>query len=76
MNKAFVYDDTENKVYLLLVRRDILEEEYYFDNFESSILYDLKSEEFDKEVQTAAQALTAVEDKHATKPFQVKKIKI
>ena len=76
MNKAFVYDDTENKTYLLLVRRDILEEEYYFDNFRLSILYDLKQEEFDKEITAASEALVAVEDKHATRPFKVKKIKI
>ncbi|MBE6798238.1 MAG: hypothetical protein E7525_00430 [Ruminococcaceae bacterium] len=76
LNKAFVYDDTENKAYFLLVRRDILDEDYYFDNLEISILYDLKEEEFDGEVKTAAQALTAVEDKHATRPFKVKNIKI
>lgn len=75
VGKAFVIEDTESKCYILLVRRDILEEDYYFDNFEISILYALKQEEFDAEIKAIADTLTPIEDKHATRPFKVKDIK-
>lgn len=75
VGKAIVIDDDVSSSYKLLVRRDILEEEYYYNNMRSSILYDLKQEEFDDMLIKDASALTVKENTHATKPFRVKDIK-
>lgn len=75
LGKAVVLEDTENSMYLLVSRFDILEEEYWYTNLRTTISYALKQEEFDKSLDTAGAAMKFTEDTYATKPFKVKKIK-
>lgn len=76
IGKAVVLEDKENSQYMLIVRLDMLEEEYWYKNLRTSISYDLKQEEFDKGLDDKGNALKLTEDTFATKPFTVKKIKL
>lgn len=70
-----VLEDTEQKCYVVVVRRDITEQDYWLKTLKSSILYALKQDEFNADLDKAGSALTATEDKHATRPFSVEDIK-
>ena len=72
---AVVIDDTDSKSYVLAVKGDILKESYWLNNMRSSILLDLKQDEYDKDLDEAAKSLTVTVDKHAIAPFGVKDIK-
>lgn len=73
--KAVVFDDTENKQYLLFVRRDITEQDYWMENFIDGITFALRQDEFDAGLDALSVNYKAVEDKHATSPFTVDKVK-
>ena len=75
VGNAVVLEDKENSEYLLIVKGDILAEEYWFKNLRSNITFSLKQEEFDKALKTACDALKVEEDTHATAPFDVKDVK-
>lgn len=73
VGQAVVIDDTNS--YVLAVKRDITEKSYWLDNLRSSILLELRQDEYDASLDEAAAALTVTEDTHATAPFGVKDIK-
>lgn len=70
----FVKDD-ENGYYYLFVKGDITTDPYYLENLKSTVLNDMKFEEFDAavKVETAKVELTTVA--FAINQFKVKKIK-
>lgn len=82
VGKATVITDTENKVLIVVSRRDILEEDGYWLDFNGNagvmrdnIIYNLKHDEFDEEITTLGNTYDAKEDKHATRPFDVEDLK-
>lgn len=70
-----VVEDTANSAYVILQKRDITEHDYWLDNLRSSILQDLKADEYDDMLKENAEKLEIKEDTHATRPFTVKKVK-
>lgn len=75
LGKAVVYDDKDGGNYILYVKRDILEQEYWLNIYRTTITYNLKNDEFLAGIKEVANTYTAVEDTHATSPFKVDKIK-
>ncbi len=83
VGKATVITDTENKVLIVVQRRDILEQDgYWLNEYEGSagvmrdnIIYNLKHEEYDDEITALGETYEAKEDTFATRPFKVKKLK-
>ncbi len=83
VGKATVITDAENKVIIVVQRRELLEENgYWLNEFEGNagvmrdnIIYNLKHEEFDNDITALGMTYEAKEDTHATRPFKVKKLK-
>ena len=75
IGKAAVIADSDNSRYVLICRGDILKEDYWYKNINTSIRFELKNDEFVKALDAEAATLSLTEDKHATEPFNVKDIK-
>ncbi|MBQ8550687.1 MAG: hypothetical protein IJ426_05035 [Clostridia bacterium] len=67
-----VIEDTENKLYVLVVRGDMMGDEYWTENMTPAVLQMLKGDEFDKAVAEFVKKLEVKIDKGAVKPFDVK----
>ncbi len=79
VGKVKIIQDEENKRFLIVMRRDILEEEGYWFDYQTSngslrdvFIYNLKHDEYDTELTDLGNTYDAVEDKFATSPFDVK----
>lgn len=83
VGKATVITDTENKVLVVVQRRDLLEEDgYWLNEYEGNagvmsdnIIYNLKHEEYDSDITALGESYDAKENSFATRPFKVKKLK-
>jgi hypothetical protein len=69
-----VIEDTENKLYVLVVRGDMMNDEYWTENMTPAVLQMLKGDKFDKAVDEFAKKLEVKIDKKAIKPFDVKNL--
>ncbi|MBR3593253.1 MAG: hypothetical protein IKL44_01125 [Clostridia bacterium] len=67
-----VIEDKENKLYVLVVRGDMMGDEYWTENMTPAVLQMLKGDEFDKAVAEFVKKLEVKIDKDAVKPFDVK----
>ena len=74
-NAVTVLEDKDSSCYKVLVRRDILKEEYWLKNFRGSIAFTLRQDEFDKTLADKTANVTVTADEFALKPFTVEKIK-
>ena len=74
-NAVTVLEDKDASCYKVLVRRDILKEEYWLKNFRGSITFTLRQDEFDKTLADKTANVTVTADEFALKPFTVEKIK-
>lgn len=75
LNAVKVLEDKDASCYKVLVRRDILKEEYWLKNFRGNITFTLRQEEFDKTLADKTANVTVTADEFALKPFTVEKIK-
>lgn len=70
-----VISDEESKVVYLILKKDINEDSYYKDEYlKSDLLYLVKGDEFDAEIDKAAKALEYSVNKFAINQFKVKNI--
>lgn len=70
-----VISDEESKVVYLILKKDINEDSYYKEQYlKSDLLYLVKGDEFDAEIDKAAKALEYTVNKFAINQFKVKKI--
>ncbi len=79
INDVKIHEDKENKVLYLIMKRDLFEEDGFWLDYEGQsgslrdvIIYNLKHDEFDADVTALGTTYDAVEDKFATRPFDVK----
>ena len=65
---------TSDSEYTIVGRVELLEDQYYLDQIETSVIHDIKDEEFDIGVQTALKDLDYEVVAYAVNRFKVKKI--
>ena len=69
-----VHEDKEAKTLTLLVRGDMMADEYYTENLVDSVLQLLKGDEFDKAIDEFVKTLAVNIDADAVEPFDVKNL--
>lgn len=70
-----IISDEDNKVIYLVFKKDINEDSYYRDEYlKADLLYLVKGDEFDAEIDKAAKALEYTVNNFAINQFKVKKI--
>lgn len=74
VGEAKLFDDADNKSYIIFVREDILAEEYWLNNFKKTIMWALGEDGYNDLLKEAGKALSVKEDTYATKQFKVKDI--
>ncbi len=74
VGKTYLHDEA-GKEYTLALVIDAHADASYYEDLKDTLRWDLKSEEFNKEVEAFADSLTRKVNKRAIKPFTVKGIK-